>query len=134
VKKVLLALSLLAVIGLMSVCETREDFPQMLNVTVPPQPANLVVQKLSEVDYHLTWTIDDPDNVVMEYRVWSVNSFTPPDTIGTTIELFADVNTVIPVSGLVFGVSSVTVQNVESDITTAAAPDTILAVSRVRIE
>ncbi len=122
-KKVLLALSLLAVIGLMSVCETREDFPPMLTVTVPPQPANLVVEKLDATNYHLTWTIDDPNNLVMEYRVWSVNSFTPPDTIGTTVELYADVNTVIPIPGLVFGVSAVTIQNVESDITTAPAPE-----------
>jgi hypothetical protein len=123
VKKVLLALSLLAVIGLLSVCEKREDFPQMLNVTVPPQPDSLVVEKLDATNYHLTWTIDDPNNVVKEYRVWSVNRFTPPDTIGTTVELKADVNTVIPISGLVFGVSSITIENVESDLTIQAAPE-----------
>jgi hypothetical protein len=123
VKKVLLALSLLSVLGLMSVCEKREDFPQLLDVTVPPRPGNLDVQRVDAINYHLTWTIDDPDNVVREYRVWSVNSFTPPDTIGTTVELFADVNTVIPITGLVFGVSSVTIQNVESDIATKPAPE-----------
>ena len=122
-KKVLLALSLIAVIGLLSVCEKREDFPQMLNVTVPPQPDSLVVEKIDATNYSLTWTIDDANNVVKEYRVYAVNSFLPPDLIGSTNELFTDVNTVIPVSGLVFGVSSVTIENVESDLTIQAAPE-----------
>ena len=122
-KKVLLALSLLAIIGLLSVCEKREDFPQMLNVTVPPQPDSLVIETDDSINFLLTWTIDDPGNVVKEYKVYSVNNFTPPDLIGTTVELYADVNTVLPVSGLVFGVSSVTIENVESDLTIQPAPE-----------
>jgi hypothetical protein len=131
VKKLLLTVSLLMTgLLLLTGCEKREDFPTAIDVAEPPRPYDLEVVKTSATMYTLTWTIDDPSLLVDEYKVYSVSAF-GQELLGTTDQLQTDVDTVLPLTGLVFGVSSVTTQNVESDLTTAAAPDTILTANRL---
>lgn len=123
-KKVLFTLCII-VTGLLVLtgCEKREDQPSVLDVTPPPRPFNLEIVKTSTTIYTLTWQIDDPSTVVSEYRVYSINSFGPPDLLGTTDQLTAEIDTVVELGGLVFGVSAVTIENVESDVTSLAAPN-----------
>jgi hypothetical protein len=132
VKNVFVALSLLSLLVLLG-CDSRNELPAVLGITPPPQPANLNIQKTSPTMYELTWTIDNP-TAVSEFRVYSVGPFGPPELIGATDQTQTDVDTVIPVTGIVFGVSSVTVENVESDLTSVAAPDTILTANSIRFK
>lgn len=132
-KNVFVVLSLMSLLVLLG-CESRNELPGVLGITPPPQPANLDIQKTSPTMYELTWTIDDPSTVVSEYRVYSVSAFAPPELIGSTTQTQTDVDTVIPVTGIVFGVSAVTVENVESDLISAAAPDTVLTANRIRLK
>jgi hypothetical protein len=120
-----LILVVAAVTVALAACEKREDFPPLLPIDSPPTPYDFeVVQGLppDTLDYDLTWKIDDPDSLVKEYWIYAYSSVTIPDTVGTTTDMFYAVRTAVDLPGLVFGVSAVTGQNVESDIVTAPAP------------
>jgi len=117
-KAILVILITLALVA----CDKREDFPPMFSVVNPPQPYNLSVTQPTSTTYDITWDIDDPDQIVKEYWVYLVTGLGPPDTIGTTPSTSFTWSTPFSVSGLLFGVTSVTDQNVESNMSTVQAP------------
>ncbi len=121
-RKTFIVAALVLLTGILSVCEKREDSQSVLDVAAPPQPDNLVVTRVDNINYTLTWTVDDPDNVVKEYKVYLITSFAPPDLLDSIEETSTGVNTVVEIPGLIFGVSVVTIGNVESAITTEPAP------------
>jgi hypothetical protein len=122
-RKTLLVIGLLVLWG----CDSREDFPPTLPITPPPTPTNFVVTSPAPLQYDLEWSINDPDGVVKEYWIYAYSSISLPDTVGTTTETSYPVETSFEVPGLVFGVSAVSFQNVESDLAISAAPDTVTA-------
>lgn len=117
-KTIVFILCLFAVIA----CEKREDFPSMLAIAPPPTPTNFQVTSPAEQEYDLTWEIDDPNGVVKEFWIYAYSSLTLPDTVGTTTGTSYFVRSAIPLQGLVFGVSAVSNQNVESNLAIAPAP------------
>jgi hypothetical protein len=100
----------------LAACQKREDFPPQYNLVIPPTPTNLSVTWVqARSQYDITWDIDDPDNLVDVFFVYLSSGLEPPDTIGsTTIPTFS-FTWPFELSGLVFGVTSVSEQNVESD-------------------
>jgi hypothetical protein len=104
-------------------CESREDFPPKYNLTQPPKPAALQVDNPGGgTQYDLSWSISDPDGLVREYYIYLVTGLGPPDSIGTSQTTSFTWVSPISVSGLAFGVTSVTDQNLESDPAVANAP------------
>jgi hypothetical protein len=115
-KSLLIVLCTLALLA----CEKREDFPPKYDITIPPQPYNLSVTYVeAQRVYDLTWEIDDPDQLVEEYFVYLSSGLAAPDTIGTTTTTSFTYNWPLNLSGLIFGVTSVSDENVESDPATA---------------
>ena len=121
-RAIVLTLVVAATMVALFACEKREDFPPVLPVIPPPMPTNFQVTSPADQEYDLTWDIDDPDNVVEEFWIYAYSAFTLPDTIGTTTNTSYFVRTAIPLEGLIFGVSSVSDQNVESDLAIEPAP------------
>ncbi len=108
-------------------CEERQDFPQPLAVSVPPKPYNLVVTSVEPApgeivwEYDLTWEVADPTAVKI-YRIYIVGNSGLKEMAGTSEELQVALLWVGSLEGTVFGVSAVSVENVESDLATAVAP------------
>ena len=103
-------------------CESREDFPPKYDLTPPPDPFNLQIATPSQTQYDLTWQINDPGGIVQEYYIYLFTGFGPPDSIGTSVDTTFSWTTPFPISGVAFGVTSVTDQNVESDPEIETAP------------
>lgn len=122
-RKALLVFGLLVLLG----CEKREDYPTSLSITPPPTPTNFEVTSPGPLQYDLSWSIDDPDGIVKEFWIYAYSQISLPDTVGTTTGTTYLVETSFQIPGLVFGVSAVSTQNVESDLATAPAPDAVMA-------
>jgi len=116
-----LVFGLLVLLG----CENREDFPPLLPITPPPTPTNFEVTSPGPLQYDLKWSINDPDGIVKEFWIYAYSQISLPDVVGTTTDTTYLVETSFELPGLTFGVSAVSTQNVESDLATALAPDTV---------
>ena len=101
--------------ALLAACEKREDFPTELDITPPPVPFNLSISTPSQTQYDMTWEINDPGSIVKEYYVYLYTGLTLPDSIGTSTTTSFSWTSPFPISGIAFGVTAVTDQNVESD-------------------
>jgi hypothetical protein len=113
-------------------CSKHENFPAVFNVTAPPTPSSLVVTNPSGSNYDLSWSISDATNV-QTYRVYLIS---PVGVDPTSGELIYDeslliespttsimIDTVLPVlPGSDFGVSAVSLDNVEGAMTREPAP------------
>lgn len=97
-------------------CARHDDVPPPLEVMTPPTPKNLVVETVDQLTYDLSWEIDDPA-VVKEYRIYSEYGTSGPQLEGTTDTTTIQVISPVALSGLVFCVSAVTLENVESALT-----------------
>jgi len=102
-------------------CAKHKDFPSPLALIAPPTPANLVITDDTGGKYTMTWGVDDPA-IVDHYNIYSVSSFGAA-LEGTTTDTEFGVDLLIPVGGVVLGVSAVTVENVEGAMVTAVTPD-----------
>lgn len=120
VKRTIVILGLVAVAFTSFSCEERQDFPQLLDVSAPPGPFNLTITSPAPQQYDLAWEISDPAAVKL-YRVYIV-SLGMPQLVGTSDTTTFLAQTVLPIQGIVFGVSAVSTENVESDLATAVAP------------
>lgn len=101
----------------LAACEKREDFPPQYNMVIPPTPTDLSATWVAgSSQYDLTWNIQDDDNLVDVFFVYLSTGLEAPDTIGTTTSTSFSFSWPFELSGLVFGVSSVSAQNVESDL------------------
>ncbi|NIM19442.1 MAG: hypothetical protein GTO51_03570 [Candidatus Latescibacteria bacterium] len=114
-KKLMLVL-VLAVIA----CSNHDDNPPpQLPITVPPSPTNFTVTSPSPGIFDLSWGISDP-SVVSHYRIYLLDPFLGPVFADTTAATSIQINVGTAVSDLIWGVSSVTLQNVEGYIVYAS--------------
>jgi hypothetical protein len=107
-------------------CPKHENFPTALEITVPPTPSNFnITVPSSSTTYTFEWEISDPASV-KGYRLYNIGLFATP-------ELLADETTITgtevtppafgySLSGLQFGVSAVSIDNVEGPMAVAVAP------------
>jgi hypothetical protein len=101
---------------LLAACSSHDDILPPIDVAEPPTPTNFQVETTDLLTYHLSWEIGDPA-VVKEYRIYSQYSTSGPVLEGTTVSTSIDVVSPVAIEGLVFCVSAVTVENVESHLT-----------------
>ena len=104
------------IIGLLVVaCSEHDDVLPPIDVIDPPTPTNFQVETADLLTYHLSWDIDDPA-VVKEYRIYSQYATSELVLEGTTDTTVVDVISPVAIEGVVFCVSAVTVENVESHL------------------
>lgn len=120
------ALAALAVaLPLMTACPKHENFPQPLDVHVVPKPQSFVITQPDPdvYDYDFTWSIDDPDGIVVGYRIYAVGSAGGLDElIGETTQTSFLATFPFSVSGVQFAVSAVSSENVEGYKNVKVAP------------
>ncbi len=101
-------------------CSNHDDPPVRIDVIEPPVPVNFSVLSPAVGVFNLSWDINDP-SLVSYYRLYYVDPFfgqlTFADTTAATSIQF-DVGAAI--TDLLWGVSSVTIQNVEGTIVYAS--------------
>jgi hypothetical protein len=104
------------IIGLLLMaCSEHDDVVPPIDVAEPPTPTNFQIETADLLTYHLSWEIDDPA-VVKEYRIYSQYGTSGPVLEGTAETTSIDVVSPVAIEGLVFCVSAVTVENVESHL------------------
>jgi hypothetical protein len=101
-------------------CSRHDDLPPALDVLEPPVPTNLTVETTDYITFQLSWQVDDP-SVVSYYRVYSRFEFSSPALEDTTRFTSVQVSSPIPVPGVIFCVSAVTIENVEGLLECKAA-------------
>lgn len=115
----------------LAACARHEDMPPMFPIDEPPVPADLTVETVDNITFHLEWQISDT-SVVREYYIYSEVEIVPGVTLPLTriaTEEPVDTTAVqiqtddgLPLPGIPkFCVSSVTDQNVESGMACATA-------------
>lgn len=102
-------------------CSSHSDLPTEQSFTPAPTPTNVQITSAGGSLYDMSWSIANAIGVD-RYRVYSLSEFAPPELLGETTEMMFGIDTVIPVSGLPFGVSAVTDQNVEGAMAVAVTP------------
>jgi hypothetical protein len=97
-------------------CSKHDDPPPQISVIEPPIPTNFTVTSPTPGIFDLSWDVGDP-SAVNYYRLYYLDPFfsqlTFADTTAATSIQF-DVGAAI--TELMWGVSSVTVENVEGTI------------------
>lgn len=116
-------LIVLVVLLCVSSCSKHENFPNALDVNVPPKVTNIAVTVTvdpTEILYDLTWDIGDP-SVVDHYKVYALVPYSPAELLGTSPTADFQAVAAFEIPGLSFGVSVVTTQFVEGGIVSAPA-------------
>jgi hypothetical protein len=101
-------------------CPKHENFPTELDVIVPPTPTNFEITA-SGTDYTFTWQVSDATDV-KEYRLYLVGLSPTPEFLASSPDVTYSETFAYPVTGVQFGVSAVSTDNVESSLATATAP------------
>jgi hypothetical protein len=120
----LLSLALTATVAVLTGCPKHEDFPQAINLQVPPTPSNFVITQPDTMlfDYDFNWSVDDPTHVEF-YRVYLSGQGVGPDELLTETNLTAFLATFpFSASGVRFAVSAVSEDHVEGAKAHAVAP------------
>lgn len=119
-KRIVVAL-ILAVVA----CARHDDLPAPLGVADPPVPQDFVVETADWITFTLSWDVADPSSIA-EYRLyWRFPTTSPellPETVDTTT-VSITVDPPIPAQGIIFCVSSVTLENIESSLVCGTADD-----------
>lgn len=103
-------------------CPKHENFPTELDIVVPPTPSNFSITVApGTTDYTFEWEISDPADV-KNYRLYVIGLSLTPELLAEPTGLLVQQTLPYSVSGLQFGVSSVSTDNVEGAMAVADAP------------
>lgn len=102
-------------------CAQHKDFPMQQTYIPPPAIQNLAITSVGGGKYDLTWSVADP-TVVKYYRVYSFNQFGVASPVDTTATPSAGIDLGFELGGVPFGVTSITVENVEGAMAVAVTP------------
>ena len=117
----IILVALVAIVVVASACSRHNDFPPLLPIQEPPVPQNFDVTTQDDQNYTLTWSVDNP-SLVAYYQIYLIDFFTGlPEPVDTTTTTLVQVDVGTPFPGLIFGVSSITTENVESSAVFAQA-------------
>ena len=126
----LIAYSLLALVVVLSACAKHEDLPPMLPVSAPPLPTNFTVTSADAITFDLSWSVDDPASAAY-WNVWLVDPLTlQPGLLDSTSVTNVTINLGVSLPGAVFGVSTISVENLESEIVFARSEPSPVAARR----
>jgi len=117
-KRAALIVVLVAILG----CAKHKDFPTPMDVKAPPTPANFRVSMDSLGTYYLDWEIGDSSSVAY-YQIYTYDAFAGLSEFDTTTTTSYQASFgLFKIVGIVWGVSAVTVDNIESVIVYGTAP------------
>ena len=106
---------------LFAACSKDLTFPPEVTGVFPPQPQNFSVTTSDDIVYNLSWTVSDT-TVVAFYRLYTVDLQSGSAQLqDTSMTRSVQVNTLVPTPGLIFGVTSVSTDYIESAITSGVA-------------
>jgi hypothetical protein len=117
-KRIALIIVLAAILG----CAKHKDFPSPLDVKAPPTPTNFTVTMDSLGTYYLDWEVVDSSSVAY-YQIYTFDAFAGLSAFDTTsVSSYQASFGLFKIVGIVWGVSAVTVDNIESVIVYGSAP------------
>jgi hypothetical protein len=116
-KKLLLLCIPLLLLG----CATHDDFPQAVSVSAPQVPTQFTVAMPDIGVYELDWQVADSTQVSY-YRIYIFDPYAGPAEVDQTTVSEYYYEFPIAVTEVVWGVSAVSTENVESRIVYAFAP------------
>jgi hypothetical protein len=102
-------------------CSKHDNFPMAIDVASPQVPANFIVEMPDIGIYELDWEVADSTQVSY-YRIYIFDPFSGPAAFDETAVSEYYYEFPIAVTEVVWGVSSVSIENVESKIVYAFAP------------
>lgn len=105
-------------------CARHDDAPPApLSVVVPPTPTGFTVATTDYIVWDLNWSVSNP-SAVRIYYVYTYNVITGQAVLAdSTMNTSEQYNTgATPLPGLLWGVSAVSPDNVESPIVQGTAP------------
>jgi len=115
-KKLLFVIALL-----LTACSEDLTLPPQISGVVPPTPSNLSLTTPDNILYTMTWDVSDPTYVAF-YQLYTLDPFRGPVLLDTTVTDSVQLVTPLPTPGIVFGVSSVSTDHIESRIVFASVP------------
>jgi hypothetical protein len=118
-------LATLALAVFVAGCSQHSDTPTKYSFTPAPKVSNVQVTGVPGEPgvYDVTWDVDD-DTAVANYRIYVFDPFTgAPELVGEPTTPSAQVVVGLEIGGLAFGVTAVTVENVEGAMAVGVTPD-----------
>lgn len=106
---------------LLTACSEDLTLPPQISGVVPPTPSNVSLTTADDILYTMTWDVSDPSLVVF-YQLYNLDPIRGPIPLDTTVTDSVQLVTPIPTPGIVFGVSSVSTDHIESRIVFVSAP------------
>ncbi len=104
---------------LLLACSNHDNPPPQLPIVEPPTPENFTVTSPSAGIYDLSWSVSNP-SVVNYYNLYYLDPYYGPIFADTTAATSIQLSVGGGFSGIVWGVSSVTIENVEGRIVYAS--------------
>lgn len=114
-------LLILCMVLLMAACAKHDDFPQAVDVTEPQVPAQFTVSMPDMGIYELDWQVADSTQVSY-YRIYIYDPYTGPTEFDQTTVSEYYYEFPFAVTDVIWGVSAVSLENVESKIVYGIAP------------
>jgi hypothetical protein len=107
----------IALVLLLAACSADLTLPPKIDGVVPPTPENFQVTSSDNITFDLSWAISDP-TVIRFYHVYVLLPTGVPELFDTSFATSKQYSTdpPWPVPGIVFGVSSVSNDNIESSL------------------
>ena len=105
-------------------CAQHEDTPTKYSFIPAPKVSNVEVTGVQDEPgvYDITWDVND-DTAVANYRVYIFDPFSGvPELVGEPTTTSAQVVVGLEIGGLAFGVTAVTVENVEGAMAVGLTP------------
>lgn len=102
-------------------CAKHDDFPQALDVSPPQIPSQFTVAMPDIGIYELDWQVAD-STLVSYYRIYIYDPYAGPAEVDQTSVSEYYYEFPIAVTEVIWGVSAVSIENVESMIVYAYAP------------
>ncbi len=112
---------LLAAVVILVGCAKHNDLPSPMDLNAPPTPANFTVNMPDTGNYFLDWDVVD-SLVVDYYQIYTFDPFSGPEKlVQTSVSNYHMDFRPFPLLGLIWGVSVVSVDNLESRIIYSSA-------------
>lgn len=110
---------------LSTACSKHNDFPQPLGVSTPPVVSDFTADPgPNAADYDLSWTLANT-SAIKGFRLYLLSDFAGSELLLEISDPFSTsvmINTGFPVTGAVFGLATVSTENVEGAMATVTAP------------
>ena len=102
-------------------CTQHDDFPPLLDINAPPTPSNVGITTPQGGTYQLTWTVSQP-SLVKVFNIYLSDPFFGAQVLAATTQTNFTWQPGVDATGLQLGVSTVSDENVESEVVFRTVP------------